>query len=51
MKTKIIVENFPGRLESKLNKWLEENYLIEVIDIKYQMTDDLTSAMIIYKQI
>jgi hypothetical protein len=49
--TKIIVANRPTKLEFLINEELNEFYKkgINVLDIKYAISDDVGSAVIIYQ--
>lgn len=43
---KIVTNGFS--IEERINEWFRENDNIELIDIKYQVTDRYNCAMIIY---
>lgn len=46
-------DNEPYNLEPEINKWLEDNEAINIVDIKYAMVDGggcYASCLIFYKE-
>ncbi|MGL4107239.1 hypothetical protein [Clostridium sp. LP20] len=41
----------PGDLGNDINKWLDENKNIKIMDIKYSALPDFSGALIVYEEI